>query len=113
MFGRSYALQASQSQAMMSAKYGITPLHEAAKQGQLYIIEGLGDIENIGLKDKNGLTPLHYAAIFCQKKAYVKLVELGADTGCLDNFGRTPESIYFDKIQNDTELSCDCCCILL
>jgi len=98
------------------SKSGTTPLHEASKQGQIYIIKILvkENIEYLNVIDKNGMTPLHYSAVFKQRDAYSFLLEQGANSKCLDNFGRTPESIMIAN--SDIELAgndSDCFCTIL
>lgn len=92
---------------------GALPLHEAAKQGTIYIINCLSEDKiNLKIQDKNGLTPLHYAAIFNQKKAYEVLLEKGSDPKIKDNMGRTPESIMYGEYEGTKALgesdSSDC-----
>lgn len=95
---------------------GYTPLHEACKQGQLYIIRSLvkESEDYIDLVDKNNMTPLHYAALFNKKKAYNFLIEQGANDQCYDNLGRTPEFIL-NQCSDEIDLLGDCgnCCIIL
>ncbi|BBB57907.1 ankyrin repeat domain protein (plasmid) [Candidatus Megaera polyxenophila] len=80
----------------MLGKDAVLPLHEASKQGNNYIIRILvsENINYLDLADKNGLTPLHYAALFSKKKSYHLLLELGAKSDVIDSFGRTPKQIF-------------------
>lgn len=43
-------------------------------------------------------TPLHYAAAYGYDDLYSTLVELGADSGALNDFGKTPEKIRAAKV---------------
>jgi len=75
-----------------------TPLHEAAKQGDINVINNLVKIypNNVSLPDQRGLTPLHYAALFDQQEAYNNLITQGADINYKDNYGRTAEDLLIN-----------------
>jgi len=70
---------------------GRTPLHVVAEMGQslryveslsILVSSGHGDVNQA---DANGLSPLHYAVKKQHEAVVVKLLELGADTGILDD----------------------------
>ena len=96
-------------------KSSSTPLHEASKQGQIYIIKILvkEDITYLDLIDKNGMTPLHYAAVFKQREAYNFLLEQGANDKWVDNFGRTPDSIIIANDDIGLVGDSNTCCVIL
>jgi ankyrin repeat protein len=72
-------------------KDGNTPLHYAAREGRLKVVELLlehGADPNI--QDKDGWTPLHYAAWKRRLKVVELLLEHGADPNIQDKDGETP-----------------------
>ena len=69
---------------------GLSPLHEACKENNVDILWMLllagGDIEQ---RDKNGATPVFYAASFGATRCYDMLVEQGADVNVPTYDGQT------------------------
>lgn len=59
---------------------------------------------DVNVKDKNGLTPLHYAGIFSKEKHWNILVKNGADMTAKDNYGNTP-LYYMNKNFNIFKVS--------
>ena len=66
-------------------------------------------------KDKNGMTPLHFAAGFGNVKAIATLLNLGADANRPDKLGSAP--IFYANVFEQTEAlrlfgshekSCEC-----
>ena len=71
---------------------GMTPLHRAASDGYLEVVELLlehGANSNIQ-ENKYGWTPLHYAAKKCHVNVARVLLDHGADPTIRDNEGKTP-----------------------
>ncbi len=107
-------------------KNGSLPLHEAAKQGQTYIITALVDIdqEYINMVDNDGKTPLHYATQYRQFGSIKTLLHLNADLNIRDKKGQTARDLLahnhllqleFDQIvestkkkSNDENKLCSC-----
>ena len=83
------------------ANDGETPLHMAAKWGQVAVVRVLLEHgANVGLEDNKGATPLHEGSNGPEKKPLVTnyekpkvvrmLLKHGADIGAKDNKGRSP-----------------------
>lgn len=75
-----------------------TSLHEAAKYGDLEVVEYLVEKgANVNEKDDDGYTPLHVAA----KKGYLEiveyLVEKGAKINEKDKSAKTPLQLAYDN----------------
>ena len=72
---------------------GAEPLTLAVLKGNAEIVQLLldngADIE-IKAKDKNGATPLHYAAFFLHEEMASLLIKSGADVNSIDANGVTP-----------------------
>ena len=76
-------------------RHGITPLHYAARNGHLEVVEFLlehGADPNARIK--YGYTPLHVAAFHCNDVAASILIDHGADPTIKDNEGRTPSDVF-------------------
>lgn len=70
---------------------GETPLHKAARYGELEAIRLLVERgADVAAREKVGGTPLHLAAVFGHARAVTRLVELGADMEAKDDSGCTP-----------------------
>jgi len=82
--------------------YGMTPLHFAAINGQLELVQFLFDHSaDVNCKDEEGRTPVHLAA--CGDiEIVIFLAEHGGDVNCKTNNGTTPLQIaaVSDKIDN-------------
>ena len=67
-----------------------TPLHKASRKGNLKMFKDLIHFgAEIEAKDKDGDTPLHYAAV--DNVDVVKyLIDVGAQIDAKNNFGQTP-----------------------
>lgn len=77
---------------------GRTPLHEAALEGQMEIVEFLLSRKaEMNLQDKKGQTPLHLAA----KEGFMKVIKLlidnKAELNIKDDNGKTPLAIAVAK----------------
>ena len=100
---------------MLRESTGALPLHDAAKNGQVYIVNCLSDEQaNLEAVDNNGRTALHYAAIFNRREVYDILVEKGANFKLKDAFGLTPEYILDSIDTQEVQITGESCswCIL-
>lgn len=77
---------------------GCLPLHEAAKQGQCYLINSIVSVDKkfIDMPDNNGKTPLHYAAQYQKFGAMKTLLYLNADPTLRDKNGLTARDFLND-----------------
>ncbi|GAB4821600.1 hypothetical protein N2152v2_008646 [Parachlorella kessleri] len=84
-------LDAGSSAAAVDA-HGSTPLHFAASSGQAAAVEALvaHARASTAATDSEGLTPLHRAMDMGHVLVARMLLEVGADVGTLDKFGRSP-----------------------
>jgi ankyrin repeat protein len=72
-------------------KYGATPLHFAAYNGNKECIQLLLDQgAHVNAQESNNLTPLHITADKGQKECIQLLVENGAHVNVQNNYGETP-----------------------
>jgi ankyrin repeat protein len=68
-----------------------TPLHSAAMEGKIKVVEKLIAIgQNINARDANGTTPLHGAALEGQLETAELLLQNGAEVNLQDKNGNTP-----------------------
>ncbi len=67
-------------------------IHDAARIGRVDIVNSLlaEDPERVSAKDKEGLTPLHFAALYDHKEIAELLIAKGADVNAKDKDGWTP-----------------------
>ncbi|XP_023215498.1 serine/threonine-protein phosphatase 6 regulatory ankyrin repeat subunit B-like isoform X2 [Centruroides sculpturatus] len=82
--------------ALAKDHLGMTPLHRAVLFNRTNILQFLINKfpETVNARDKEGRTPLHYAASVAQKdkmRSYRLLLQAGGDPKIRDNQGRTPE----------------------
>ncbi len=80
---------------VQSASTKITPLHEAAKDGYLEIVELLinqkdGLKANVNATTTDLITPLHYAAEKGHPEVVKSLIGMGSDPNAKDTKGNTP-----------------------
>ncbi|GHV13533.1 hypothetical protein AGMMS49938_08250 [Fibrobacterales bacterium] len=72
-----------------SGKKGISPLHEATAGNHPETIEALLPSINIDIKDDDGNTPIHYAAMFSAEKSAPFLLSKGANANSANGWGQT------------------------
>jgi len=64
---------------------------ETKKNKRIFVINMLANLKlNINAKDRDGLTPLHWAAINSASEEISVLANLGANAEAQDSFGKTP-----------------------
>lgn len=63
--------------------------HEGAHEGNIEAVKVLLEAD-VNAKDKEGYTPLHWAAALGHVEAIKVLVEAGADVNPKDEYGSTP-----------------------
>jgi ankyrin repeat protein len=83
---------------------GRIPLHEAIETGQFVLLPSLlGDSPlPARVRDKEGMTALHHAAVTGNQTAMRKLLEAGAEISVEDRYNRTPlERAMQDSGQDD------------
>lgn len=72
-------------------RYGWTPLHWAARHGQVSVVQRLlGEGARIDAREHMGRTPLHLAAMANQRDTVELLLARGADINAPDRWGVTP-----------------------
>jgi len=77
---------------------GLTPLHWAARQGNIGIVSCLFDHNvNINAQAHNGCTPLHEATLHNQYEISEALLVAGADLTIQDAHGRTPLHLLCER----------------
>ncbi|MBL6621577.1 MAG: ankyrin repeat domain-containing protein [Rickettsiales bacterium] len=80
---------------------GKTPLHEAAKKGNLEIINLLLGLQvQIEAKDEEGKTPLHEAAQYGHYNSAQRLIAARANVNAVDKNGKTPLHKAFKYLRN-------------
>ena len=75
--------------------YQWTPLIRAAHQGRLGLVELLlaqPDVD-VNAQDDQGFSGLHHAAAKNYRQIAERLIAHGADVGCRDQRGRTPQQV--------------------
>lgn len=82
--------------------WGDTPLHLAACQGRISIMEALVQHgADINARGEHGYTPLHEAVLLDRWLAALRLLQMGADPTIKNDDGETPlelfELMYGDK----------------
>jgi hypothetical protein len=83
--GRGYSV------GTLGYKYRATPLHWAAWQGKVAVVDLLiARRANVNAKDIVGQTPLHYAAWRGNTAAAARLLRAGAKANARDHYGITP-----------------------
>ncbi|MGI9338574.1 MAG: ankyrin repeat domain-containing protein [Gammaproteobacteria bacterium] len=81
---------------------GLSPLHQAAENGDVAEVKRLIDGgADVNTKSKKGWTPLHRAAIGGQTEIALALIKAGADIGTKDNDGFTP--LHYAAWKNQAE----------
>lgn len=82
---------------------GRTTLHIAAEEGQVEVVRLLiGELGvDVHAKDKKGETPLHFAAKCGHAGVVRALLELGADAGSKDLYGRTAQVLAEQNKRQD------------
>ena len=82
---------AAGAKANVASRYGVTPLHWAARGGSVEVVSLLiSRGESLAAKDDRGDTPLFWAADAGQLDTARFLVEHGADVNATNLFGGTP-----------------------
>ena len=75
-------------------KYGMAPLHYAARNGRKGVVELLiakgAKVNERNIEFSQGWTPMHYAAFYGQKEIVEPLVIVGAQVNAKDIMNRTP-----------------------
>ncbi len=83
-------------------KSGYTPLHYAAYNGQLEMVQFLIASEaNIHAQAQDGVTPLHFAAFYGHLDTAKFLVEKGANINVEDNYKNTPMGLAIAQNRQD------------
>lgn len=80
---------------------GKTPLHEAAKKGDLEIVNSLLNLDiDINAQDSEGNTPLHVAAQYGHHNTSEALIKKGANVDITTLNGKTPLHKAFRYLRN-------------
>lgn len=79
-------------------QYGHTPLHIAAIEGNINVIDLLLPRTGCDIQDMNGFTPLHVAIMAKNKKASLYLIEKGVNITVPDHKGRT--ALHYAALYN-------------
>ena len=75
--------------------WGDTPLHLAAAQGRISIMEALvRHGADINARGEHGYTPLHEAVLLDRWLAALRLLQMGADPTIKNNDGETPLELF-------------------
>ena len=92
------ALHAWNPEASASRPDGLGPFHLAALHGSFGALEALARLrpDELDRPCATGRTPLHFAAISGEERAFARLVELGADPQRPDAAGTAPEQ-YLER----------------
>jgi hypothetical protein len=92
------ALHAFNPEASAARADGFGPFHLAALHGSLDALEALARLrpDELDRPCATGRTPLHFAAISGEERAFARLVELGADPQRPDAAGMAPEQ-YLER----------------
>ena len=74
----------------IASRYGVVPLHLAAKAGCVELVQRLTRASNVNTLTSSNQSPLHMAALQSQPSCVNILVEAGADLDVRDTEGCTP-----------------------
>lgn len=121
---KEYVEQISDLENQLTSKIaGITPLHEAAKNGHYRVVDYLlnkvsGGASVVDCTSSGGYTPLHFAASKGDIETLTILLKHKADISAQDEYGRTPkQTAELNSKRNAARIlrsegnCCECSCV--
>jgi ankyrin repeat protein len=79
------------------------PIHDAARKGDVKKVKAIlqADPKAVSVKDKNGDTPLHLAALHGQLEAAQVLLDAGAEVNAKNNYGPFTPGDFWQQISTN------------
>jgi len=104
---RPLAIQAIKNKQYSIAEFFIRPLHYIVKRDRPGYLPHLLEVEKrlLRQKDEKGMTPLHVAYLYQNKRFIELLITAGADEKALDSYGKKPADYLAESLAFPTEVN--------